>query len=166
MCAPPGAPMIAPSTAINAPIAPLSMVAPMTPNTIAVMAPPNVAAAGCFLIAASGSTVLSEVSTFILHPLSLRINPNHVRASGKLSDSDGVAAASRLRRAGGRRAGDPLENQFLRFVDVAPAEQLDPLPVFEVLVVGEEVLDLLDRDLRELRVVLHRFVAAGQARHG
>ena len=101
MCAPPGAPMIAPSTAINAPIAPLSMVAPMTPNTIAVMAPPNAAAAGCFLIAASGSTVLSEVSTFILHPLSLRINPNHVRASGKLSDSRGIAGAATTRRPAG-----------------------------------------------------------------
>ena len=44
----------------------------MTPNTIAVTAPPNVAATGCFLIAASGSTVLSEVSTFIPHLLWLR----------------------------------------------------------------------------------------------
>ena len=34
-CAPPGAPTMAPTTAINAPTAPLSMVAPMIPNMIA-----------------------------------------------------------------------------------------------------------------------------------
>ena len=46
----------------------------------------------------------------------------------------------------------------------APAEHLDPLAVFEVLVVLEEVLDLLERDVRQILVLVDGLVAAGQPR--
>src|SRR3984885_10523687 len=55
-----------------------------------------------------------------------------------------------------------------RLVRVAPADDLNQLIGFEILVVREEMLDLLDRDRRQVRVVVYMCVALGKLcrRHG
>ena len=45
---------------------------------------------------------------------------------------------------------------------VAPAQHLDPFAGLEILVVLEEVLDLLQRDVGEVAVVFDLVVALGQ----
>ncbi len=59
----------------------------------------------------------------------------------------------------------PAKNHLLRLVGVAPAQHLHPLGGLEVLVVLEEVLDLLEGDLRQIRVVVHLLVATRELRH-
>src|SRR3546814_13685798 len=56
-----------------------------------------------------------------------------------------------------------FEDDFLRFVDVAPAAELDPFAGFEILVVGEEMLDLLQHDLGHVPVGLD-LVVIGKGR--
>src|SRR3954468_8120069 len=63
------------------------------------------------------------------------------------------------------RAGDALHDDALGFRGVAPTEGLHPLALFEVLVMLEEMLDLLDGDLGEVGVVLDLIVASGEPRH-
>ena len=49
-------------------------------------------------------------------------------------------------------------------IGVAPAQHLDPFAGFEILVVLEEVLDLLQRDLGQIAVVLYLVVALREFR--
>src|SRR3546814_9718704 len=48
------------------------------------------------------------------------------------------------------RAFDALDDDALGFVDIAPAVELRPFAGFEVLIVGEEMLDLLHHDRRHV----------------
>ena len=61
---------------------------------------------------------------------------------------------------------DPLEHQAARFGGVAPTEDLDPFLGLEILVMGEEMLDLLDRDRRQIGMVVDVGVALGERRRG
>src|SRR5271154_5835470 len=54
--------------------------------------------------------------------------------------------------------------KVLRWGGAAPAQDLDPFFGFEILVVLEEVLDLLQRDVGQVAVGLHLVVALGQLR--
>src|SRR5690242_7184517 len=56
---------------------------------------------------------------------------------------------------------DGRGDQGARLLDAAPAQQLDPLAGLEVLVVDEEMLDLLARDLRQVVIALHADIALG-----
>src|SRR6266404_4553548 len=53
------------------------------------------------------------------------------------------------------RPRDAFHDQFARVVGVAPAQHLDPFAGFEILVMFEEVLNLLQRDVGQVVVVLH-----------
>ncbi|EGE56063.1 hypothetical protein RHECNPAF_750022 [Rhizobium etli CNPAF512] len=63
---------------------------------------------------------------------------------------------------------DGLEDKRAGFAGIAPAEDLHPLAGLQILVVLEEVLDLLQRDLRKVRIILHLLIAQRQLRrrHG
>src|SRR5690606_16680844 len=56
------------------------------------------------------------------------------------------------------------DDQLLGVVGTVPAADLDPLARLEVLVVLEEVLDLLEGDLRQIGVLEHLLIAAGELR--
>ena len=47
---------------------------------------------------------------------------------------------------------DRLDDALLRFGGVTPVMDLRPLSRFQILVMGEEVLDLLHGDRRQIRV--------------
>src|SRR6185503_15438184 len=66
--------------------------------------------------------------------------------------------------AGGFSVGDACDDDSLGVGGGAPADDFDPLVVFQILVVLEEVLDLLDGDLGKLQVVVDLIVAPGEAR--
>ena len=70
---------------------------------------------------------------------------------------------ARLRCPGPR---DALQDQSAGVVSAAPVQHLDPFAGFEILVVLEEVLDLLQRDLRQVGVVFRPCRSAGSVRHG
>src|SRR6202453_5013901 len=63
---------------------------------------------------------------------------------------------------------DALDHESARFIRVAPANDLYPLVGFKILVVREEMLDLLDRNRWQVRVIVHMRVALGEfrRRHG
>ena len=50
------------------------------------------------------------------------------------------------------RALDPFQDQPAGVLGVAPAQHLDPFALLEILVVLEEVLDLLERDVWQARL--------------
>src|SRR5437868_214765 len=56
---------------------------------------------------------------------------------------------------------DRLGDQALRLRAIAPADHLHPFAGLEILVVLEEMLDLLQRDLRHVGVVHHVLIALG-----
>src|SRR6187200_1914658 len=62
------------------------------------------------------------------------------------------------------RPFDAFDDQPLGVVGIAPAQHLDPFAGFEILVVLEEVLDLLQRDVGKVVVVLHLVIALRQFR--
>src|SRR5258708_4077611 len=63
-------------------------------------------------------------------------------------------------------AGDAFQDQLVRILGATPSQYLHPFPGFEVLVVLEEVLDLLQRDVGQIAVGPHLVVALGQLRRG
>ena len=71
---------------------------------------------------------------------------------------------------GGAVTAEPLafarsiafEDQPLGLLGIAPADDLDPLAGLEILVVLEEVLDLLERDVGQVGVALDALVALRQ----
>src|SRR4051794_1938849 len=62
----------------------------------------------------------------------------------------------------GVRAGDAFEDQLVGVFGVSPAQHLHPLALFQVLVVLEKMLDLLQRDFRQVAIGLHLVVALRQ----
>ncbi len=64
----------------------------------------------------------------------------------------------------GRRLGplDAVQNDLPGMVRVAPADQLDPLAGLQVLVMREEMLDLVQGDLRKVAIVGDVVVAPGE----
>src|SRR5690349_12408513 len=64
------------------------------------------------------------------------------------------------------RSLDAFHDQRLRFRNVAPLQHLHPFAFLEILVVLEEMLDLLQRDLGKVAVVFHLVVALGELRRG
>ena len=81
------------------------------------------------------------------------------RDSGFAADArPGMTTASSLRL----RPLDAFLDQPVRVLGAAPAQHLHPFAGLEILVVLEEVLDLLQRDLGQVAVGLHLVVALGQ----
>src|ERR1041385_6632197 len=64
-------------------------------------------------------------------------------------------------------AGDRFADELLRLILIAPMIDLHPFAGLQILVVGEEVLDLLERYSRQIRVARYPIVAPRQlaARH-
>src|ERR1700727_3041126 len=60
------------------------------------------------------------------------------------------------------RSLDAFDHESASLVRVAPANDLDPLVGLEILVVCEEMLDLLDRDRGQVRIVIHVRIALGE----
>src|SRR5690348_4146068 len=64
-----------------------------------------------------------------------------------------------------RRLGtlDCAHDKILRLPGIAPADDLDPLGGFEVLVVFEEMLHLVHGDVRQIGVVVYLLVTTRQS---
>src|ERR1700737_1288166 len=61
---------------------------------------------------------------------------------------------------------DRAHDVVLGLVSISPACHLDPLAGFQVLIVLEEVLYLLDGDFRQVSVVVDLLIPSCQTRHG
>src|SRR5688572_13494041 len=89
--------------------------------------------------------------------------PAHLNAAQTIRTNSTVAtptilgfpAALQLRLL----ALDAFQDQLMRVGGVAPAHHLDPFVRLQILVVLEEVLDLLQRDLGQIAVGLHPVIA-------
>ena len=56
----------------------------------------------------------------------------------------------------------PVHDQLVSVLGAAPAQHLHPFALLEILVVLEEVLDLLQRDIGKVVVIPHLVVALGE----
>src|SRR5690606_38356597 len=93
------------------------------------------------------------------------------RASSRTMSASPGTSSRRCRAAPIIWSGFPRREPRHGFADVAaglggiaPASHLHPLAAFQVLVVLEEVLDLLARDLRQVGVFEHALIAARHPR--
>src|SRR4051812_48182725 len=78
------------------------------------------------------------------------------RCSRRQSRKDRAARATSA--LGARHA---IQDHFFCFGSVAPAHDLDPFAGFEILVMGEEMLDLLQGDLGQVAVIDNAVEALG-----
>lgn len=60
---------------------------------------------------------------------------------------------------------DCFRNQLLRFCCIPPTDDLYPLARLKILIVFKEMLDLLQRNFRQVRVVHNMFLALSQFGH-
>src|ERR1700722_15024365 len=91
--------------------------------------------------------------------MSDRCGAHHCRPRRGFRIGRAVSASSSFLR---RSAMDAGQDPFMRFGRTAPANDLDPFARLEVLVVGEEMLDLLQRYLRQIDVARDAGVALGE----
>src|ERR1700692_4723756 len=85
-------------------------------------------------------------------------NPESRDSGSGPSDHPGMTTASSLPL----RARDAFEDQPVRVLGAASAQHLRPFAGLEILVVLEEVLDLMQRDVGQVAIGLHLVVALGQ----
>src|SRR6478672_5925704 len=63
------------------------------------------------------------------------------------------------------RSRDGMDNELTCFRTISPTHHLDPLPRFQILIVFEEVLDLLDRNSWHVADIVHMRITHCQLRH-
>ena len=64
------------------------------------------------------------------------------------------------------RPRDAFHDHFFRLTGIAPAQNLHPFAGFKILVVGEEMLNLLHGDFRQVQLIENILIAPRQPGHG